>query len=564
MGWSTSSSPARRSRSWRPCAARSTCRSRRTSRSGARRIPTWSATSRPPTSPCSRCSRSAGCAPACGSRRRSGCRSSCRRRWRPRSGSRPASRWPRALPSLPYACGLATVQLLTADVAGEPLLPVDGVLPVGLPTVDPHALDMLSATPRPGGALGGPAGGGACPVTRHGGRARRSSRPLVESGVREVVLAPGSRNAPLSFAAYDAAEAGLLRLHTRIDERTAGFLALGLTKGGSRAAVMCTSGTAVANLHPAVLEAHHAGVALVVVTADRPDRLRGTDANQTTDQVGIFGPQVSTRRRGRCRSTRSGRSSCTSTCSSTTRWCRPTAGSRTSRPVVEEGALRPSRNPGSALGLGPRTVVVAGDDAGPRARALAAEAGWPLLAEPSSGARTGPALRTYRLLLATELADAGRAGRRLRPPHAVPAGAAAAGPRRRRGARCATRRGRGPTPSRRSSDPVVDGADDPAWLAAWQEADASVSRQLDALLDAGRLHGVPRRRRGQPRAAARRPPRRRRLEPDPRPRPDGHGVRRRQPPQGDRQPRPLRHRRHRLDRDRRLAGPARRGAATSR
>ncbi len=124
--------------------------------------------------------------------------------------------------------------------------------------------------------------------------ARAVVAALVADGVREVVLAPGSRNAPLAFAAYDAAAAGLLRLHTRIDERTAGFLALGLTKGGSRAAVVCTSGTAVANLHPAVLEAHHAGVALVVVTADRPVRLRGTDANQTTDQVGIFGPQVPT------------------------------------------------------------------------------------------------------------------------------------------------------------------------------------------------------------------------------------------------------------------------------
>ncbi len=110
----------------------------------------------------------------------------------------------------------------------------------------------------------------------------------------EVVLAPGSRNAPLSFAAYDAAAAGLLRLHTRVDERTAGFLALGLTKVGARAAVVCTSGTAVANLHPAVLEAAHAGLPLVVVTADRPARLRGTGANQTTDQVGIFGPLVAT------------------------------------------------------------------------------------------------------------------------------------------------------------------------------------------------------------------------------------------------------------------------------
>src|SRR5690606_16519772 len=112
--------------------------------------------------------------------------------------------------------------------------------------------------------------------------ARAVVSALVEAGVREVVLAPGSRNAPLSFPAYDAAAAGLLRLHTRIDERSAGFLALGLTKTGSRAAVMCTSGTAVANLHPAVLEAAHAGVRLVVVTADRPERLRGTGANQTT------------------------------------------------------------------------------------------------------------------------------------------------------------------------------------------------------------------------------------------------------------------------------------------
>jgi 2-succinyl-5-enolpyruvyl-6-hydroxy-3-cyclohexene-1-carboxylate synthase len=124
--------------------------------------------------------------------------------------------------------------------------------------------------------------------------ARRVLHALIEAGVTEVVIAPGSRNAPLSFAAHDAAAAGLLRLHTRIDERSAGFLALGLTKVGARAAVVCTSGTAVANLHPAVLEAAHSGIQLVVVTADRPARLRGTDANQTTDQVGIFGSLVVT------------------------------------------------------------------------------------------------------------------------------------------------------------------------------------------------------------------------------------------------------------------------------
>ncbi len=120
--------------------------------------------------------------------------------------------------------------------------------------------------------------------------ARTVVTALRGSAVREVVIAPGSRNAPLSFALYDAAQAGGLRLHTRIDERTAGFLALGLAKVGNRpAAVICTSGTAVAHLLPAVMEAAHAGVPLVVVTADRPARLRGTGANQTTDQVGIFG-----------------------------------------------------------------------------------------------------------------------------------------------------------------------------------------------------------------------------------------------------------------------------------
>ena len=124
--------------------------------------------------------------------------------------------------------------------------------------------------------------------------ARAVVTALIEAGVTEIVVAPGSSNAPLSFASYDAAAAGLVRLHTRIDERSAGFLALGLTRNHARAAVICTSGTGVANLHPAVLEAAHTGLPLVVVTADRPARLRGTSANQTTDQLGIFGPLVPT------------------------------------------------------------------------------------------------------------------------------------------------------------------------------------------------------------------------------------------------------------------------------
>ncbi|WP_353952734.1 2-succinyl-5-enolpyruvyl-6-hydroxy-3-cyclohexene-1-carboxylic-acid synthase [Knoellia sp. S7-12] len=116
---------------------------------------------------------------------------------------------------------------------------------------------------------------------------------LIRGGVREVVLAPGSRSAPLAYAVQQAEREGRLRLHVRVDERTAGFLALGLAKGShTPVPVIMTSGTAVANLHPAVLEAHHTGVPLVVLSADRPAELRGTGANQTTVQPGIFGAAV--------------------------------------------------------------------------------------------------------------------------------------------------------------------------------------------------------------------------------------------------------------------------------
>jgi 2-succinyl-5-enolpyruvyl-6-hydroxy-3-cyclohexene-1-carboxylate synthase len=312
--------------------------------------------------------------------------------------------------------------------------------------------------------------------------ARSVVTALVAGGVRDVVLAPGSRNAPLAFAAYDAAGAGLLRLHTRIDERTAGFLALGLTKGGSRAAVVCTSGTAVANLHPAVLEAHHAGVAMVVVTADRPLRLRGTDANQTTDQVGIFGPLVPT-------------VDVSSEVSELgpglvhlnvqlddplvppDRWSPPLSGTA---PQLGGPASKLLHSP-APLELGPRTVVVAGDDAGPRARALAVEAGWPLLAEPSSGARTGPALRTYRLLLATSLAE--QVERVVVFGHPTLSRPVARLLARAEVVEVPTGARRAFPVARTVADPAVDGPDDTAWLTAWQQADASVSRQLDALID---------------------------------------------------------------------------------
>ncbi len=243
--------------------------------------------------------------------------------------------------------------------------------------------------------------------------ARAVVSALVEAGVREVVVAPGSRNAPLSFAVYDAATAGLVRLHTRIDERSAGFLALGLTKVGSQAAVICTSGTAVANLHPAMLEAAHAGVRLLAVTADRPARLRGTGANQTTDQVGVFGPLVPYVDLG------PGDASVAWTALGlghgplhlnvqlddplvpSDRWDPPAIGHERQDSDAERWRLGPI-----AIAQGPKTVVVAGDDAGPPARVLAEQAGWPLFAEPTSGSRTGEnAIRTYRLLLGGPLAD---------------------------------------------------------------------------------------------------------------------------------------------------------------
>ena len=116
---------------------------------------------------------------------------------------------------------------------------------------------------------------------------------LVRNGVTDVVASPGSRSAPLAMAAADADAGGLLALHVRIDERAAAYTALGMAKAtGVPAAVITTSGTAAANLHPAVAEADHGGVPLLVLTADRPAELRGVGANQTLDQVGLFGTSL--------------------------------------------------------------------------------------------------------------------------------------------------------------------------------------------------------------------------------------------------------------------------------
>lgn len=123
--------------------------------------------------------------------------------------------------------------------------------------------------------------------------ARVIIRQILEAGITDAVISPGSRNAPLSLALYAAQKRGLIKLHVRIDERTAAFYALGLAKASHRPVpVICTSGTAVANYHPAVLEASHSNIPLFVITADRPAELRRTGANQTTEQARIFGKAV--------------------------------------------------------------------------------------------------------------------------------------------------------------------------------------------------------------------------------------------------------------------------------
>jgi 2-succinyl-5-enolpyruvyl-6-hydroxy-3-cyclohexene-1-carboxylate synthase len=113
---------------------------------------------------------------------------------------------------------------------------------------------------------------------------------LVRSGVRHACVCPGSRSTPLTAAAVSQTE---LRCWSHVDERAAAFFALGLARA-SRApvALICTSGTAAANFHPAVVEAHHARVPLVVLTADRPPELRDWGAGQTIDQLGLYGSSV--------------------------------------------------------------------------------------------------------------------------------------------------------------------------------------------------------------------------------------------------------------------------------
>ncbi|WP_457951040.1 2-succinyl-5-enolpyruvyl-6-hydroxy-3-cyclohexene-1-carboxylic-acid synthase [Pseudarthrobacter sp. alpha12b] len=246
---------------------------------------------------------------------------------------------------------------------------------------------------------------------------------LLDGGVRHVVVSPGSRSAPMAYALAEACAAGRVDLLVRIDERSAGFTALGLALStGSPAAVLTTSGTAVGNLMPAVMEANHAAVPLIVLSADRPDELRGTGANQTTVQPDLFGEHVRFAADIPAGSN-PGRAIRTGLSAATGAFPNLPPG-----PVQLNLAFRdplvPSPNEGLpevverqryrvgfeplVMNLPPapddlperRTVVLAGHDAGPVAEAFARAHNLPLLAEPSSNSRFGPnAVGPYRLLL---------------------------------------------------------------------------------------------------------------------------------------------------------------------
>jgi 2-succinyl-5-enolpyruvyl-6-hydroxy-3-cyclohexene-1-carboxylate synthase len=364
---------------------------------------------------------------------------------------------------------------------------------------------------------------------------------LARCGLREVVLAPGSRSTPLAMAFFDLERQGRVRLHVRIDERSASFTALGLAKASRRpAAVLCTSGTAAANFHPAVIEADESGIPLLVFTADRPGELRGTGANQAIDQIKLYGGAVRwfcetgvpERRIGAVGYWRS--LACQAWGHATGsaggfsgpvhlnlafrdpltpgpedhEWPESLGGRPDGEPWTRFAPRGPNPNEGAApldLPWTERGLVVCGDgdyDATALVE-LAEQAGWPLLAEPSSGARHGPnALPAYQYLLAApEFAAAHRpdvlvsAGR---PGLSRPQSALLAGPVRRHVVigqgpgrwadqqRTATDVAAGvrlsgirPSEIRRGGAPA--GAT--SWLQEWRHADDAARRAVDAILD---------------------------------------------------------------------------------
>jgi 2-succinyl-5-enolpyruvyl-6-hydroxy-3-cyclohexene-1-carboxylate synthase len=256
---------------------------------------------------------------------------------------------------------------------------------------------------------------------------------LAARGLRHVVLTPGSRSQALALAAAELDRRGILTLVVRLDERSAAFTALGLARETGRpTAIVTTSGTAVGNLLPAVMEGHHSGVPLIVLSADRPAELRGTGSNQTTWQPGIFGEFVrlavdvdapsapanesvdevlglspdAEALAAQAVDASLGVDGMPGPVHLNLQFREPLSGAfpEIAMPGVHDPAPSHPR-PAYRLEPGRRTIIIAGDGAGADAEVLAHAGGWPLLAEVSSGARFGPNLIVaYRALLSTELA----------------------------------------------------------------------------------------------------------------------------------------------------------------
>jgi 2-succinyl-5-enolpyruvyl-6-hydroxy-3-cyclohexene-1-carboxylate synthase len=254
---------------------------------------------------------------------------------------------------------------------------------------------------------------------------------FVKAGVKNVFLAPGARSQALAIAAGQLAAAKKINLHIRLDERSMAFTALGMALASSEPSlVITTSGTAVANLHPAVLEAHHSGVPLILLTADRPHELRGVGANQTTNQVGIFSDAV--RECFDIAAPEGKESEVAAAIELVEKAVSMSMGFSGSQPgpvqlnlafreplsalTPDAAALNPSVSLPGQLSPKPEfamldaslpTVVLAGAGSGGEAVELAEAFGWPLLAEPSSGARAGAnAIIAYRKILEkNELVD---------------------------------------------------------------------------------------------------------------------------------------------------------------
>lgn len=314
---------------------------------------------------------------------------------------------------------------------------------------------------------------------------------LVRNGVRHVVLCPGSRNAPLSFALHQAEQKGLLTVHVRIDERSGGFLALGLAKTGEPAVVTCTSGTAVANLHPAVIEAQLTNVPLIALTADRPVDLYRTGSSQTINQHDVLGIPTLHMPEGAgeavtrsliCRAVATDGPSHVNVpfrpplTPSDDQWPSSDRGAWTETDRTFTVETRPSTLPA-------RTLVLLGDDR-PERLLKASRLGWPVIAEP-----TAPGgLRHGSLLLNAGLPE------HLRPDAVLVVGRVTLS----RGQQ--TLLGAAPivhavgdqaqwpdvpfTATRASTWLPEPAALDGEWLQAWQSAVKSVSVAVDDLLDA--------------------------------------------------------------------------------